>query len=232
MFSKATNNQKEQKAMLCAHEFFKKYKAHCNLFQEAKGERKLLRNDMRVFFSTDKKNWDFFVVVETRERDQAWKPFYFPIYEEAVLRVEENNQESKISFCFNLNEEVETRVRIEFMIFNENFDAASKFMNIFTRLLWQTKHKKLYSEAGRGFNFDSLCHVVGADDVGSNIEGAILELFENLKEEKGIQFLGIGDLYSAGEGDHLNQVAGKYLFALRNTKQFEFQFEIYVRILI
>lgn len=221
------NEKKIAKAKTVAHSFFKNYRGYGSLFQVEKDEKKLVKNDMQVLFVSEKQDWNFCVVLKTD--DKAWKPFYFPIYKDAYLTVEENNQESKVSFNFNLNEHREIQVRVEFKIFNEDFEAASKFMNIFTRLLWQTQNQKLYSFAGKEFNFNSLCHKLGTKDVESEIGDAILALFDNLKDEKKVQFLGIGDLYSKGEGDRLNQVKGKYLFALRNTTQFEFQFEIYVK---
>ena len=100
-------------------------------------------------------------------------------------------------------------------------------MQIFVRLMWQTEHRKIYTQADKSFDWNTLCPRLDQENT-SQINPQIVKLFETLSEESSIDFLGIGHLYSNTDSQSL-QIDGDFLFALRNTEPHTYQMEIYVR---
>lgn len=155
MFSRKKETPQEDKNTEIAHNFFKRYKGNANLFQLNKGEKKLIKNDMVVSFRTDNNDFDFFVVLSTEEK--AWKPYFFPVLKDCGIKFEEVSQERLIAFNFSADLSQEVLVRLEFPIQGENFEEASKFMQIFVRLMWQTENRKIYTQADKSFDWNTLC---------------------------------------------------------------------------
>jgi hypothetical protein len=134
MFSRKKQTPEKDNSHRIAHEFFKRYRGTANLFQVNKGEKKVIKNDMTVTFSTDKEDFDFLVVLSTHEK--AWKPYFFPVLKDSGICFEEISQERVIAFNFTVDTSQDALVRLEFSIQGDNFEEASKFMSIFVRLMW------------------------------------------------------------------------------------------------
>lgn len=134
MFSRKLQTPEKDQSKEIAHNFFKRYRGTANLFQLNKGEKKVIKNDMTVSFSTDKNDYDFTVVLSTNEK--AWKPYFFPVLKDSGICFEEVSQERLIAFNFSVDTSQDALVRLEFSIHGDNFEEASKFMSIFVRLMW------------------------------------------------------------------------------------------------
>ncbi len=61
------------------HTFFKKYSACANLYTEAAGKKDLRMRNARVYFTTQKRDFDFFVVVDYPNQPSSKDSFLFPI---------------------------------------------------------------------------------------------------------------------------------------------------------
>lgn len=208
-----------------AHHFFRSYIGSCDLYQVIDGEKKLSKSDLNVTFVSEKRDWDFFVVLENKGK--GINPYFLKINAECDFGHEFLPNDNIVAFHFKISSETNLIARLEFTIQGGSFEEATRFMNIFTRLLWQIRNKDFYRQAGGTFNFDELCPRLNSE-ISSSVSPKITQLLEDLMSGNDYDFLGIGEIYSNKEGHDPLLIQGNYIFGIAGTQPFEYEFRIFV----
>ena len=61
------------------HTFFRSYNANANLYTVQNGKQELRLKNARLFFTTEKRNFDFFVVATSPDPKNTKDKYLFPI---------------------------------------------------------------------------------------------------------------------------------------------------------
>lgn len=70
-----------------SHTFFRRFNASINLYTIVGGKKDLRLRNGRTFFTTEKKNFDFFVVVQSPDPQNTKDKYMFPIGPEMNIYV-------------------------------------------------------------------------------------------------------------------------------------------------
>lgn len=75
MFSKLPHDQSGD----YSHTFFRRFNALVRLYTVVNGKRDMRLSNGRVLFTTEKKNYDFFIQVQSADLDKAKDKYLFPV---------------------------------------------------------------------------------------------------------------------------------------------------------
>lgn len=212
-----------------AHTFFNGFTALANLYQ-IKDEEKVLRaTNAQVSFSTDKKEFDFFVVIVPSKHENSNDPYYFPIDDQRKFCHEENEVDMTISFFFNIDQEETIKACLEFHVTQDSFEFPSKFLGILTRLIYQMNNKKCYKDAPPDFKFDDLCPPIQGN-LNASISETLLTIFEEKKNDKNVEFLALGEMFGISTKNQKFLINPRSIFSVVKSDEFSFKINIIVRL--
>lgn len=120
---------------------------------------------------------------------------------------------------------------------NDDFSDACQFLNLFTRIIWQTKERRCYTQADRMFDFSTLCKQLREDEPPQNqdpyICKALLSYMDEQIKQESAEFLGIGQLYSNSDKQNAIFFEGKFIVGVyKSSNEFQYSLIIHVRVLI
>lgn len=224
MFSKVSQAQDHSSDY--SHSFFRRYSSVANLYTVVGGAQTLRLKDARVFFTTENKNFDFYIVVQSHDPADSKNKYLFPIKPDMDICCF-MPQGSK-AVVFEWKADGGTSIQLEFVVYNDDFDTAIKFRNNLTRLLFQVATKKAFTDCANMDQIEQFCPM--KDTSVQKTPPEVTAAFEKLIADTSVEFASIGELISLKpeESDsHPVLISPHYILLVKRAGEYDFEIQIF-----
>lgn len=224
MFSKVA--QQQDRTSDYSHTFFRRYSAVASLYTVVGAEKTLRLKDARVFFTTEHKSYDFFIVVQSHDPQDTKNKYLFPVQPDMDMCCF-MPQGSK-SVIFEWKADGATFLQLEFVVYNEDFDHSIKFRNNIIRLLYQVANKRSFTECSNMDQIEQFCPM--KDTSVQKTPPEVTAAFEKLIGDNSVEFASIGELVSLKPEEADSRpvlISPHYIMLIRKVGDYDFEIQIY-----
>jgi hypothetical protein len=210
-----------------SHTFFRRFNAMANLYTIVGGKKDQRIKNGRVCFTTEKKAFDFFVVVQSSDPKNTKDKYMFPIGRlEMNMFVQMEPATNKV--VYEWQAEGGLSIQLEFEVVNQDFDDAIRFRNNIVRLIYQAAYKRPFTDCPNIDDIEKFCPM--KDSTVVQTPKAVMDAFQVIIKDNTVEFASIGELTSLDPSQADSKpmvISPHFIFVLRTVGDFQYQVQIY-----